>query len=752
MAAIPVYTDLILRRDTFMNDLRALAQEFQTTARNLSATAINVRVTLAVTAADLQRQLDAVQRQVRPIVVPVIYQPQGMPGGGGMGGGMGGGFPLGAASPNWGNYFGQLGQQIQGLGGGIGNELNRIAILTQAGLRGAAGGGGAGAGGGAGGTATRYLFGQRVLGSMGLLAGAHFAARYAGDVAEEVGMGMEGANLGRMRDPMDQLKRKRQLIEGEHAGLRGGVNWIYGKLGLQPTYDEETRTLDEAERADQLADQREKAARRAAAERTRTREMLFTMGREATRAEGGGIAGRRADITDALRKHEEAAQHIEDAWQTLGYKTYQDAQRVAGQIRVAGRRIAGAQQDAVNRAEFGMVAQSGLAIQETSRRASLMEMRAAGRGTEAGYTGQVNTINDRLQRLGIAYQSEADPEKRALLGQQYQAELLARPREIGAIQAGIRRETTEDIVAARRQGFIADLQGRGADRQAALYARNSAIDVSLERLRRERDAAPRGTFVRSELEARYTAESAAGGQEKAANVARDARQREDQVNAINEQAGRARLSMTRNSLTEELRLLDDHYNKRIQRLREAGENEEADAMERARRAQREAVIHDRLEGRGGRLAQARDALLRSRGRGGLAEELDIEDELRRDLRSAQGDPGARRAAVQIARSRLQAYVNEQNRPQFFGSNQEYVRSIQMGVFNQDAEGLRRAMKMAGILKGNQGAIGAGAKIPGEDDLGFGLGPEDFKQFGDGADKLNQAADKMLNNPIGVIRR
>jgi hypothetical protein len=97
------------------------------------------------------------------------------------------------------------------------------------------------------------------------------------------------------------------------------------------------------------------------------------------------------------------------------------------------------------REENASASRSGLAISDINARAHEAEMRAEGRGTEAGYTASRRAIQDRLTRLGIAYQAEGDPTRRAQLNQQYQAELLAGNREVGAMNLGMQRETTQDV-------------------------------------------------------------------------------------------------------------------------------------------------------------------------------------------------------------------------------------------------------------------------------------------------------------------
>jgi hypothetical protein len=51
-------------------------------------------------------------------------------------------------------------------------------------------------------------------------------------------------------------------------------------------------------------------------------------------------------------------------------------------------------------------------VKSLAQRLAEAEMRAEGRGTEAGYTASRRAIQDRLTRLGIAYQAEGDPTRR----------------------------------------------------------------------------------------------------------------------------------------------------------------------------------------------------------------------------------------------------------------------------------------------------------------------------------------------------
>jgi hypothetical protein len=146
--------------------------------------------------------------------------------------------------------------------------------------------------------------------------------------------------------------------------------------------------------------------------------------------------------------------------------------------------------------------------------------------------------------------------------------------------------------------------------------------------------------------------------------------------------------------------------------------------------------------------QARDILLNARGKGGLASELDIEDEFRRNVKAAGTDSRAQHDAQELTKARLEAFIRGSWQPQIFNSWAGFDQAAQMNLINRDAQGLKRAVNLRNALNGFQGggwdlsATGGGAE---------GFGPEDVQKFADASDKLSDAADKLGQNTLAVVK-
>jgi hypothetical protein len=147
--------------------------------------------------------------------------------------------------------------------------------------------------------------------------------------------------------------------------------------------------------------------------------------------------------------------------------------------------------------------------------------------------------------------------------------------------------------------------------------------------------------------------------------------------------------------------------------------------------------------------QARDILLNARGKGGLASELDIEDEFRRNVKAAGTDSRAQHDAQELTKARLEAFIRGSWQPQIFNSWAGFDQAAQMNLINRDAQGLKRAVNLRNALNGFQGggwdlsATGGGAE-----GLWF---PEDVQKFADASDKLSDAADKLGQNTLAVVK-
>ncbi len=692
MSQVGITTDFIARRDQFNAELRALENDVKQTATRLkgSPLRLNVEFDANQAARNFRVMLQNLQSTASqaPIVVPVVFQPVGgMPGMGGGGG-------------------------ITNVTNVVNQTSNVSNALTGAGGTGAVGGGGAGGG----------LMRGGGLAMRGLaFYGAHQAISMAREVMrdmtrlDELGNDVNSSNIG------STARGVREIVGRENSGALGFLrrvdptyNRVYGSPDAQGVGIE--NTLVDAERGNRRAE----TTGRGIAE-------IRTLGNRITGATRGSGAARLAELEQWAVQEERLANDLRA----------QGQKRLADRISSSAGVIMAIERGRVAAEENALVARTSLQASGIGAEANEAVMRASGRGTEAGFAARARARGERVAHAQISVNAEQDPVRKAQLMRVLQAEQLAAPQEAIADQIGMMRGTTQDMRAANIRATAANLVTAGRPREASLYARNASID---ERLRQQREEAnaTRDPFVRGQLQTRLKADTEAGEAEKRANIAEDWRRTLDAIEQNTIAKDQARLQIARNDSRLELEIFDKQTQRRLRKIEDAEEKRtfiEARAQER--RAIQEASYQQHLDVR----QQARDIVLRARGKGGLADELDIEDQLRRDVKAAGSDTRARRDATNLARARLEAFIRGSWQPQMFNSFAQFQDAAQMNILNRDGEGLKRAMSLIKRLPGYQKT--------GDGDAGF--GPEDVEKFNNASDKLGKAADKLNQHTLVAVR-
>ncbi len=221
MSAAPgtsIYAEIVLKKDKALADAKTMGAELQRALNSVKLPDLKINFTIPTNLAQtLNTQLAALK--LNPITVPVNF---GLPG------------MAGAASPNWGYYFGQLQQQLAGMGRG--------------------GGGGGGVGGGPG--AAPFLRGFGRLGS-GLFAihalqniyrsGERFnTSMIEAGAGGPSGMRLGGAGYGQdegdVRKELDAILQRRESLGGTLVAGPVGVaisNLLHGENPFTVTGDEQ---------------------------------------------------------------------------------------------------------------------------------------------------------------------------------------------------------------------------------------------------------------------------------------------------------------------------------------------------------------------------------------------------------------------------------------------------------------------------------------------------------------------------------
>lgn len=705
MSLIPIQAELTLI-SSLRGDLALADRELATWAQNVSARPIaipvqfNLAQQFAIARTELQRQVDA-----NPIVIPVVYRTTGDAAGGAGGGG----------GVDWGD----------GSGGAA-----------------TASGGGGGMGGGA----SRWIARRA-----GLLL-AYAAVREIGEnVRQFEKFGEEETNFGdtpseRIAQARKTAKEAQETASGFSGFLRGADTGLGDRANYWADYLVPSRALyknfygNVADQAKGISDK----SRAAETQEETTNQVTESEKRiksehlKVTRLTEGASAARLEELKNWSDDEEKFVHTL--------------ASRKGGAVEAARKQ---AQDDVykatvaadVARTDNANTNQAQLAAYEYGLRGQSAELAGQGRKREAGYLSERTAARSKLHELTAARDAQPRGSKAWNdLDIKVQAAATLATKELGAIDADEARETAdiqrssqEGVASAQGAGAEADLRAQGKYREAAMHARNRAIDERVQSEQDQYDKIKNDPIKGPAAKDKLDADRDAGEKEKAANAAEERRRVADEINEYEARAGRDRLSIVKNDLTEELKIYDKETKEKLAKIEDAGERAAA-ATERA--ARRQAIQYQAEQRVGDMNRQARDIELRSRGLGGLADAKDIEDETKRNLHDAGSDPEARRAAVNLGIAKTDALIREQGRPQQFGSTMDFIRGLQGNLFNGGASGLREAMDFNKLLKGNAGGLSRGNKLPGEDDPFSGSAQafdRSTKAFDDAVDRFNKTA-------------
>jgi hypothetical protein len=738
MSSVGITTDFIARRDQFNAELRALENDVKQTATRLKGSPLKLNIDFDATQAAqaFRTMLANLQTTARnaPIIVPVVFQPQGgMPG-----------MPGGA-------------------GGGVSNVTNVInQYATGAGAAPDA------AGGGRGGMGRMGLFRGLIALRAGYdtaVAGGYAATVLGRDAFNGVtGRGYSTGDLQAREDLItsgQESIRKLPLLGDVISGTGSGINRFYsaqmnlgrslfssdrrgGERGFESDVGYAERMKEVIKLEDEHTDKLSQQARQHRAIGERLEHQVTVLNRRAALMSGPAMSGQQ-------RAGFDAAAAITDLNAELQRPEFRDAKgRLTGnaaEYRTARLREIEAQRRfniaSAIREEDELTGRTNLQVGGIAASANEAVMRASGRGTEANFEARQRARGERLARAQIALNAETDPVRKAQLQRVLVAEQLAAPQEAAADRLGLMRGTTQDMRSANIATTAANLVTAGRPREASLYSRNAAID---ERLRQQREEAnnTRDPFVRGQLQTRLRADTAAGEAEKRANIAEDWRRTLDAIEQNTIAKDQARLQIARSDAQAELQIFDKQTERRLRKIESA---EEKKSFTEARAEERRALQAEQTQRHFSFRAQTLDIMLRTRGQGGLADELGIEDEFRQNRLAAGNDPRAKQDALDRYRARLNQFVRGSWSPQMFNSFAQFDEAAQMSIINRDAMGLQRARRALAGVAGLQGKD-LGALNP---ENAGGFGPEDVEKFNTATGKLDKAADKLGQNTLVAVK-
>ena len=580
------------------------------------------------------------------------------------------------------------------------------------------GGYGGGYGGGAGGIPVGIggLYGA--LAFTGIVAAQNFATEY------------EYGRPDRSPDLMNQVQRARAETESMHSGLRGAKNWLYGKLGITDTYQQRTEMLDAAEQEERRSVARVGTMQQRAQTNREIRLSTRNLAEDAGAIGGGRMAQRGNEISQALREHNEAAQHIEDAWQQLGFRTYQQAQTTANRIRSAGQRIALWQTYEATLADQRAQGTSNLNIAATNEAGAQAGMRAAGLGRMAAVRGRLFEIDQRISQKSLQVLTTADPVERARLMNELRAETAAAIPERQTVQADeSRRRQAEsyqsaNIVrqqqeAAQEAAMVAGNRPRAAAMARRIHQADQMVREAQQAFELETDPAAKAQRA-AELQA--TIERARN--EKAAAGAEERKRIEDEVAEYTIGVMRAQASLASRDYQQQTKVLEAEWDRRIKKIEDVGEKE---AALRQKAAEVAAVAERRQREIDETKADTRSTMVRAGGQGALADVMDLWMNTQRRLREAGGDEQMKSAIRANAQAQMQMMASQMVRPGQFGRYADYLRGVQSEAFSGRGAALDMLQKLFPTL--GPGHSGADAD-------------EAFKT---GTELLNQAADKIINS-------
>jgi HAMP domain-containing protein len=232
-------------------------------------------------------------------------------------------------------------------------------------------------------------------------------------------------DVSRLEDPMKQLEAMRAQIEKEHQGVQGWIQAIYGhigKLGLeirnpitgthisnigQPTFDEEMKRLDDAEKEMRRTQNEEARTRKASQARYDLRQMIKDMGEEADASGLDDIGKRRESIEGAFKKATDTIDKMDQTWQLYG-KDYPTAEKLFNQARALAERIRKAGVQAVDaEAKARQETQAGR-VSDIQERGAEAGLRAEGFDALANFRAREAAIDRPVRALKIRFTEEQE--------------------------------------------------------------------------------------------------------------------------------------------------------------------------------------------------------------------------------------------------------------------------------------------------------------------------------------------------------
>ena len=312
-------------------------------------------------------------------------------------------------------------------------------------------------------------------------------------------IGGDMPDLNSQRDVNDQVSRERQAISEAHGNnLRGFANWVYGKLGLEPTYQDEMMRLDSAQDIDRQTD----------AKKGRNLQREFLFGRE---NESGtfqeGLIGKAIygaaessqseqqkkfdDISKTFDMQKAAAQQILDGWSNFGIKTEAEAKDVYNELVNAATTVKTQDMNRLKAAVAAAQMGSRIAIQDSEMRAKSAQLSASGQTTEASYQQSLydaaKPLVDLDKQIAAAapnsFELEQLQSRRSSLAkqveQQQEAIRIQHGRSILSSRQSILEEGRESELRASGQGGLADVIGLQDSTRRALD--DSGGDMNIRR-------------------------------------------------------------------------------------------------------------------------------------------------------------------------------------------------------------------------------------------------------------------------------
>jgi hypothetical protein len=422
MSQITVFSELVFRADAARASIRALEGEIRGMASRVSATRVSIPVTVEDHASRAIRQIALTVTEMRPAMTVRLDTTT-------------------------------VEQQLNALRASV--AANPIMVPV-AGVAGTAAGAASPAGAVADASPGFFsgLFTRR--GAIAALMAAHGLNRLGTELGEgtTVQKFLTGQDpLARIEDPMEQLKEMRRHIEQEHTGGRMIPNWLYGKLGLQPTYDEETARLDAAEQQMNRTTLRGQQAGKAASSRTQFRDLLESMGEDADAAGMGDMAKRREMIEKSFKKAIDNINKIDEAWRTYGVD-YPEVQKVVEKARGYATRIRDAGMAATEAEQTARASTVAGRVEDIQERGTEAGLRSEGREPLANFLSRRASINRRIRELQTRFTLEetTNPSKARDTAKELEAEQDAAVKE----HAANLREYRKALRAERRK--IQDVQ------------------------------------------------------------------------------------------------------------------------------------------------------------------------------------------------------------------------------------------------------------------------------------------------------